>query len=236
MAGAQITKVTGNVNPGANQTIAHGLARTPTITILGAGCGANITNGSGHDGTSAKFSNGGGGSQAVNALLIALHSLDADRVKQVSGTCSAGANVIPHGLPAAPDLVFVGYGSTGAVLTASISSDGTNITIPGAGAGDKYDLLLVKLHSLWGSGQWANLLKGTHAQANVAGQVANGASNAAIPHGLGRTPDLVVLGARSGANITLGNPADATNIYVSNGGGTAQNVEALCIAGHSVIA
>jgi len=61
--------------------------------------------------------------------------------------------------------------------------------------------------------------------------------NVPVAHGLSRTPDIVVIGHGCGANISLGGTAaDATNVYITNAGGGAQNANILAWALHSIIA
>lgn len=237
----QIVKLTANIAPGSNKPVAHGLVRPATISLLGFGSGANISRGSSPDGSSAYFTNGGGGNQIVEAVVLAPHSLLSPHTTLISGTSAgAGALVIPHGIPIASlqgSLFFVSADTDANISAGVITLGNTNLTINPTGAGQAYAIFVVGLHSLWGTGQWSNLVTGANKPGGgTYGQIGAGATNVAVPHGLIRTPGLVLLGGRCQSAVRVGSSAaDATNIYLSNAGGSPANFEVLTIAGHSII-
>lgn len=237
MAG-QIVKLVGSVPVGANQALLHGLIRTPTIHVLGLGTGANVTKGTAPSSTQAFYTNGGGAAQAVVALLMALHTLNSDRIVLLEGVSpGAGAFTVAHGLSGTPTILFAAVGTAAGIAANAITADAVNVTMTAGAAGQAFSVLAVALHSVWGAGQWANLLFGTMPGAQGPTQVAANAVNQAFAHGLSRTPALVLLGARTGANVTIGTTSPtATQISISSTNAAAQNLEALVIAGHSLIA
>jgi hypothetical protein len=238
MAG-QIVKLIGAVPVGANQAAMHGLIRIPTVHALAIGTGANVTKGNAPSATQAFYSNGGAAAaQAVVALLIALHSLDSDRIVLLEGVSpGAGAFTVAHGLSATPAILFAAVGTAAAITANAITADAVNVTMTASAGGQAFSILAIALHSLWGSGQWSNLLSGTMPGAQSPTQVAANAINQAFAHGLARLPAAVLLGARTGTLVTLGaGSPDPTNIFISSTNAAAQNLEALVIAGHSMIA
>jgi len=242
----QLTKIIANVpGNGTNSPVAHSLGRTPTIHLLGVGTDPAVTRGNAPAGSSLFHSNSAGTPKPVVALAIAPHSImlggQETRIAAIQGTTSTGGiQTRPHGLIAIPDIIFVEFGTDALISTASITADGTNITFGqvGNGSGLVFGFLAVSLHSVWGVNQWKNIVTGNASPTggNYA-QIGAGLSNVAFPHGLQRAPGLILLGARTGAGVTVGSTsADATNIFLSSSAGVGRNVEALAIAGHSVIA
>lgn len=236
--GAQLVKLTATIPVGANQAVLHGLLRTPGIHVLGIGTGANVTKGAAPTASQAFYTNGGGAAQTVVALLKALHSMDSDRMVLLEGVSpGVGAFTVAHGLSAVPTILFAAFGTAAGILANAITADAVNVTMTAGAAGQAFSVFAIALHSLWGTGQWANLLFGTMPGAQSATQVAANAVNQAFAHGLSRMPAIVLLGARTGAGVTLGSTQpNGTNIFLSSSNAAAQNLEALTIAGHSLIA
>ena len=242
---SQLAKIVANVpGNGSNSAVAHSLVRAPTIHLLGVGTDVAITRGNAPSGSSLFHSNSAGTPKPVVALAIAPHSImlggNETRIAAIQGTTgSGGIQTRPHGLIAAPDIIFVEFGTDVLISGAAITADATNITFGqvGNGAGLVFGFLAVALHSVWGTNQWKNIITGNPSPAggNYA-QIGAGLPNVAFPHGLQRAPGLVILGARTGAGVTIGSTsADGTNIFLSSSAGVGRNVEALAIAGHSVI-
>ena len=237
---AQITKLTGSVPAlTTGYGINHSLSRTPGIHVLGKGTAATIVkHTTPHDATKAYYTNTAGVPAAVEGLMLAIHSQEADRFFMSEGTSSgAGAVNIPHGLPATPDIVFLAAGPNANIAAGAVTAGPVNITINPTGAGQNWSLFAVSLHSVWGTTQWFNAITGNPSPAGGNyGQIGANGTNVAVPHGLKRAPGFVVLGARTGANVTIGTtPPDGTNVYLTNSAGAAQNFELFGIAGHSII-
>lgn len=58
----------------------------------------------------------------------------------------------------------------------------------------------------------------------------------AVEHGLGVVPTFVILTDKTGPNIAIGEtPPDATNIYLDNPGGAAEDAKVLVFTPHTVI-
>lgn len=236
MAG-QIVKLTSNVSVGSNQAISHSLVRTPTIHCLGVGTGANIVKGNSPSSVSAFYNNTGGGSQAVVALLMAVHSIASNFIALLEGSSSgAGSFTVAHGLLGTPTVLFACFGTASGITANAITADATNVTMNAGGAGQAYSILAVFLHSLWGTLQWTNILAGTMPGATTPTQVSANAVNQSYAHGLQRAPGVVLLGARTGSGISVGSSSvTAANVFFSSTNGALQNLEALCLTGHSII-
>jgi len=150
---AQIAKLTGiSVPIGADNAVAHGLVRTPSIVALLHGTEADISKGADPDDTYIYLTNGGGVPENAEVLVIAPHSI-ADSEKQMAlleGDVEVGDEVaVPHGLVRTPTFVLLCFGSGANVSLGATAANATNIFLDNGGVGDEaYSVLVMAPHSI----------------------------------------------------------------------------------------
>jgi len=135
---------------------------------------------------------------------------------------------VPHGLVRTPGIVVLLHG-TGADITKGNDPDETNIYLTNGDAEnpENAEVLVMAVHSVANGDNQMTLLEGT---------VPEGGGETAVPHGLVRTPSIVLFAFGSSEDVALGaTPTDETNIYLTNVGLGIRPYSILVLAPHSII-
>ena len=133
-----------------------------------------------------------------------------------------------HGLSRIPNMVALLHGCETNISKSTVEADATNVYLDNGGIGaENAEVLAIAMHSVADGGTQADVLTTT---------VAAGGANQPIPHGLNRTPSIVCLLFGSDANLSIGATAsDATNVYITNGGGGGEALSVLVMSPHSIV-
>jgi len=152
---AQIRYFTAVIGAGANQAVAHGLARAPDIVGLLFGSAANLSVGTTTPtATNLYITNGGAPGLTAHIFAVASHSI-ADGTNQMRKiVASIPQNTpnhpVPHGLVRTPTVIFLLFQCGTNISLGATAADATNIYIANAnmGAAEDCHVFVMAPHSI----------------------------------------------------------------------------------------